>query len=82
MSVTREIQKLLSKCICSVLVVLKMWGSWAPTTIMLTQPLAHSNFSSISAFPPLLLPPIFTHVSTGALSLEPSMIPQCPQDKP
>lgn len=82
MLVIREIQKLLSKCICSVLIVLGMWDSWAPTTMRLTQPLAHGNFSSISGFPPWLLPPIFTHVSTGALSLEPSMIPQCPQDKP
>ena len=64
----REIQKLISECICSVLIVCGMWGSWAPTTIMMTQPLARSTSSPISALPLLLLP-ISTHVSIGTSHL-------------
>lgn len=52
--------KLLSECICLVLVILGMWGSQAPTPIMLTHPPARGTSSSISAppiAPSLHLPP-------------------------
>ena len=50
-------QKLLSEYICSVLVILRMWGSWAPIPIMLTHLPACSNSSPISAPPHCSFPP-------------------------
>ena len=68
MLVIREIQKLLSECICSFLIVRRMWDSWAPTTIMLTQPL-HAVPPPLSQRSPYCSSPISPHVSIGTSHL-------------